>query len=390
MEHEIKVAHLSFSGAFGGREKVAFSLVQALGTNIHVKLYLIREERAKKEQLNELMTHLSRYEISVRVIRTASLFSFNTLRKLHDYLCEDHIQILHCHCHKSLAYALLIRSFCRKKIITTVTLHGLKIPFNHTYLIHHLSHLLGIFCSDGVIGCSKEIVSPLKRIPILRNKVTVIQNNLVISEKSQQNRQILRQDFINAHNIPKEKCLWVGNASRLTPQKNIFLYLDVIHSAKSLLSRNDVVFLLAGDGELKHAILQRAKDLHIEDLFCYVGFLTDIEQFYSMLDLFVLTSDWEGTPMVLLEAMDKGVPVVASNVGGVADVVGHGITGYMYPANDIRACRDAILDLIENKSLRERMGLASKERICAEFTEEKWVAAHKKHYIELLRKRGAR
>ena len=383
-----QIAHLTFSGAFGGREKVAFSLVCALNPLIKATLYLVLEDRVNDTQLRDLIQHHSEYAVPTRMLHTSSFFSWSTLKELMTCIKEDKISVIHAHCHKSLSYALLLKYFCCPRLLVTCTLHGLKIPFDNKYLIHHFLNLLGMFGADGIIGCSREIVAGLGKVPFLNRKICIIRNNLPFIEKRLAERNDLRAAFSCCYNIPKHKTCWVGNASRLTAQKNIPLFLDAIAKFLAESQRNDVIFLLAGDGELKDELLSHAVRLGLKENFCFVGFLTSMDEFYSMLDLFVLTSDWEGTPMAVLEAMSHGIPVIASSVGGLPDVVVDGSTGLLFPKGDLQGCVAALRTLAESDDARKLMGMAAKQRILAEFTEEQWVREHLEHYKLLLSKNG--
>lgn len=384
----MRVAHLTFSGAFGGREKVAFSLAAALSSEIESQLYLVLEDRADAAQLTDLLQQLSEFDVVTRKLHTQSFFSLATLRDLAAFVQEDNTDIIHAHCHKSLSYALLLRKLYSPHLSVTCTLHGLKIPFDDKFLVHHLLNLVGLFGSDAIIGCSQEIVSRINRIPFMNRKISVIRNNLPLVERQLAERDVLREAFRHRYKIPEHKACWVGNASRLTAQKNIPLYLEAIGRFNADSQQENVIFLLAGDGELKEELLSQAEQLHLGDAFRFVGYLTRMDEFYSMLDLFVLTSDWEGTPMAALEAMSHGLPVIASSVGGVPDVIVDNSTGILFPKGDLQSCVAALQLLIHNEDTRRGMGKAAKERIVTEFTEERWVREHLEHYRQLLDRKG--
>lgn len=384
----MRVAHLTFSGAFGGREKVAFSLVCALNSSIKATLYLVLEDRASATQLKDLTQHLLGYAIPTRTLHTNAFFSFSTLKELLSHIREDQIDVIHAHCHKSLSYALLLKYLYCPRLLVTCTLHGLKIPFDSKYLVHHLLNMISMVGSDGIVGCSREIVSTISKVPLLNNKVTVIRNNLPFHNKQLADRSALRASFCHHYNIPEHKTCWIGNASRLTTQKNIPLFLEAINTFATESRKNDYIFLLAGDGDLKEELLNHAAKLGLNDVFRFVGFLTSMDEFYSMLDIFVLTSDWEGTPMAALEAMSHGLPIIATSVGGVPEVVVNGLTGLLFPKGDLQGCVAALHKLVEEDESRMKMGIAAKQRILAEFTEKRWVEEHMKHYQQLIDHKG--
>jgi len=114
---------------------------------------------------------------------------------------------------------------------------------------------------------------------------------------------------------------------------------------------------VVGDGPLRPELEKLADSLgltseHIE----FLGEIGDLKPAYRQSDLLVLTSDWEGTPNVLLEAMGNGVPVVATRVGGIPEIVFHGENGFLTEAGDQDSVENLVLSLIENPELRIKMG----------------------------------
>jgi glycosyltransferase involved in cell wall biosynthesis len=123
--------------------------------------------------------------------------------------------------------------------------------------------------------------------------------------------------------------------------------------------RPDLSFkgLVVGDGPLRSQLEQLANSLGLSpNRVAFLGELPDMKTAYEQSDLLVLTSDWEGTPNVLLEAMGCALPVVATNVGGVADIVEHKRTGLLAGIGQDASLAEAIVSLIENRQLREKMG----------------------------------
>ncbi|RMG45458.1 MAG: glycosyltransferase, partial [Acidobacteria bacterium] len=101
------------------------------------------------------------------------------------------------------------------------------------------------------------------------------------------------------------------------------------------------------------------------------GTIADTVPLYREVDIFVLTSDWEGTPNVILEAMASGLPVVATRVGGVPEIVQHGETGFLVDPEDEDGMVDAILTLIKNRDLRLKFGRAGREFVLAQHSLDK-------------------
>lgn len=121
------------------------------------------------------------------------------------------------------------------------------------------------------------------------------------------------------------------------------------------------VLLLAGDGELIEDSKALARDLGIDRSVKFLGRRDDVHSILSISDIFVIPSEWEGAPISILEAMASGLPVVASSVGGIVDMVKHGLTGFLFPVNDQRAFFESVSSLINDPKIRREMGDRAKE-----------------------------
>ena len=144
-------------------------------------------------------------------------------------------------------------------------------------------------------------------------------------------------------------------------------------------------FLIVGDGELRDALERQARELGLgEDQLLFLGFRDDLETIYADLDLLVLCSANEGSPVAIMEAMASGVPVVATDVGGVPDLVADGETGVLVPAGDPHALAEAITMLHSDPGLRRRLATAGRERIVATHSLNRVVPQYAAFYRELV------
>ena len=148
---------------------------------------------------------------------------------------------------------------------------------------------------------------------------------------------------------------------RLTAIKNYSLLLDAAHLVAN--GRPNLVVLLAGDGELRSALEAQAARLGIAANVRFLGWRRDLPAIYAATDVFALTSRNEGTPVALIEAMATGVPGVATNVGGVGDVIANTSMGVTVPLDDPRALATAIERLIADPEARRRMGAAARAHV---------------------------
>ncbi len=171
----------------------------------------------------------------------------------------------------------------------------------------------------------------------------------------------------------------IGTLARLSPPKGID---TMIEAAKIVIaSYPSVRFVIAGTGPLETDLSRKVRDLRLEPYVRMPGFVDDVPGFLAGLDLYVLPSDTEGTPLALIEAMAAGLPVVATRVGGVPEVVIDGVTGLLVPPRQPKALAQAIVRLLVDPDLAKSMGASGRERaetvFDAKVTAEKTVEVYR-------------
>ncbi len=181
--------------------------------------------------------------------------------------------------------------------------------------------------------------------------------------------------------IPEHKAL-IGTIGRMMPQKNHVMFVEV--AREILRKRNDVHFVLVGDGELRHNIEALISKYGLCELFTLTGQRDDIPQLLRAFDIFILTSLWEGLPNVIMEAMCARLPVVATDVGGVSELINHGENGFLVPPDDACAMFDAVNRLIDDEELRIKFGHAGRGKIEKRFSLDQICEATSRIYDELL------
>ena len=137
--------------------------------------------------------------------------------------------------------------------------------------------------------------------------------------------------------------------------------------------RSDVAFIIVGDGGEHDQLAQTIIDLGIQNHVYLVGWKRDIAAVYADLDLLALTSLNEGTPAAIIEAMASGVPVIATSVGGVPDLVEDNRTGFLVPSEDVELLSKGLLELINDSKLRERLGVAARSEAVRRFSHQRLV-----------------
>jgi len=179
----------------------------------------------------------------------------------------------------------------------------------------------------------------------------------------------------------------LGIVARLSEQKD---HANFLHAA-AFISRAQpqARFLIVGDGVLRDSLHGLANSLGLRESVIFCGVRRDTPAIYSAMDVLVFSSRWEGLPVVLLEGMAAGLPVVATDVGGIGGVLKDGETGYLVPPGDPQALAAGCLKLIGDPVERKKMGMAANCHIQAHYSMDAMVDSISELYQTLLKERSA-
>jgi glycosyltransferase involved in cell wall biosynthesis len=174
----------------------------------------------------------------------------------------------------------------------------------------------------------------------------------------------------------------VGTVARFTPQKGPF---DFVRMAHVLVRAEPGVHLVwCGDGELRGQVESMAMELGISKRLHFLGYRTDVIDVMAAMDLFTLTSHWEGLPYTVLDAMALEKPVVATAAVGTRDVVQDGVTGLLTPVGDPEAAANAIAGLLRDGARAREMGAAGRNLVLRRFSQEAMVKRTGQLYLDLV------
>lgn len=233
------------------------------------------------------------------------------------------------------------------KVEKIVYLRGLAIPIKKNLLNivifkHILTHIIPN--SDET---KRNILKNLNKY-IEKEKIKTIYHGIDKEKLNNNQNNKLPEIQKKGHGII------LGNAGRLTKQKG---QDKLIETAKILHEKKiDFTLFIAGTGELKNELTNLINKYQLKNNVILLNFVNDMETFMNSIDIFVLSSEWEGFGFVLVEAMIKSKPVVAFNITSNPEIVINNETGYLVPFPDIEKFAEKIEKLINNKKLREKMG----------------------------------
>ena len=191
--------------------------------------------------------------------------------------------------------------------------------------------------------------------------------------------------------------LLVGIVGRLTEVKNHALFLRAAAACRALVKTRRVRFVIIGDGKLRSALEAEAKSLLPVDDVVFLGTRNDPENFYPALDIVALTSLNEGTPLTLIEAMANARPVIATEVGGVVDLLGPTVSagnaepsyaicerGLLAKSGDAEGVARGLVRLIEDESLRIDLGVKGRDFVLRNYAKERLLADMTQLYSQLI------
>lgn len=182
--------------------------------------------------------------------------------------------------------------------------------------------------------------------------------------------------------------LVVGTVGRMEPIKNHALLVE----AAGILTREkiDVEVRFAGTGSMEPALRKRAAELGIAERVRFLGHVADVPPYLKELDVFALTSDSEGNPNALLEAMSTGLPCVSTSVGAVTELLQNGRSGMIVPAGDAPALARELAALASDDALRAQLAKNARDRILREYSLGRMLDAYESLYRRPERFRGRR
>jgi glycosyltransferase involved in cell wall biosynthesis len=174
----------------------------------------------------------------------------------------------------------------------------------------------------------------------------------------------------------------LGNVGRFSPQKNPLDWVRV--AARVARKLPDCRFLLVGDGPLRNDVEALIEEHGLTDRFVLTGLRRDVPRMLAAMDLFLLTSLWEGLPRVIPQAMSMCVPVVANRADGTVEAIAHGETGFLAEPGDLDALAQHCLTLLCDPAQRHAMGERGRTFATHEFDVQEMVARIDRLYQTLL------
>lgn len=365
---QINVLQLITGLDIGGAERLLLSTARRLNSNKYriIVCYL--------KGKGSLLEDFKRFGISVIGLGMRNRLDFTALFKLVKLIKKERIGLVHTH----LIHAHIIGRIAAKLAGVPIIISTEHNLYNRgrKYLLLNLIDRITTRFTDRMVAISEAVKDSIVESGRIRaSRVSVIYNGIDTNEFK---RISIKREGFPINPAPSV----VGMVARLDSQKGHRYFLEA--ASQVVKDIPGVKFLVVGDGPLKEKLRTQTTKLGLSKDVIFTGPARDIPQILDTLDLFVLPSLWEGLPSVILEAMAAGKPVVATAVGGIPEIVKDGQMSLLVPPRDPDALAQAIIKLLQNKELAQRMGQAGRRWVKDHFTIDKTVAQTEEIYDSLI------
>jgi glycosyltransferase involved in cell wall biosynthesis len=271
-----------------------------------------------------------------------------------------------------------------KKIFFTA--HGWAFNEDRNFLqkfiikILHNTTILLSYKTIAVSNITKQQISGFfqKKIVVIKNGLREIE----LKDKESAQKYILQkilQTNPKASYTFSKKPLWIGTISELHKNKGLNFVIDTICKIKE-----NIVFIIIGEGEKRKELEEQIIKLGLSNKVFLVGYVDSASTYLKAVDIFTLTSTTEALPYVLLEAGYASIPVIATNVGGITEIIENKKTGLLIPSKSSEEIRHSIEYFIKNPSEKNRLGDSLNNKILIDFTQKEMLEKTFALYIKVI------
>jgi N-acetyl-alpha-D-glucosaminyl L-malate synthase BshA len=363
--------------SYGGSGIVATELAMALaegGDEVHVISY------AFPSRLTILNSRLFYHEVVTPrypLFEEYPPYSLALTTKMVEVARHHRLDLLHVHyAIPNAASAVVARQIVAPQRLPVVTtLHGTDVTLVGNDPNYLETTRWGIVESDAVTAVSESLRRTTVEQLSVQKRIDVVPNFIDPSRFER------ARDSAGARRWAKPGERILIHTSNFRPVKRV---LDVVAVFERVRRQLPTRLVMLGDGPDRGKIEQYCRDSHLCDDITFVGSLPLVEEVLVGADLFLLPSETESFGLAALEAMACEVPVIATDVGGIPEVVADGETGYLFPVGDVDAMAAAALRLLEDEPARRALGEAARRRAVEVFSQNAIVERYKAVYARVL------
>lgn len=371
----ITICHVAVGDLWAGAEVQLKNLLSELVQYAEFELSVVLFNGGR---LAEEISHLG---IQLQIFSEKAWNSIKIARALGRHFNSARFDIVHTHKYKDTILSAPVAHSCGVPHVVR-SVHGLTEPFTGVrgwkMLLYELVERR--VCERYVqtlIAVSSDIESKLRQ-NFPRTEVICIRNGIVLNAWERDSERI---ETRKAFGVPKDAFL-IGSVGRLTPVKGLPHLIRAVQILTE--QRLPVKCWFIGDGLMKEELSRLAEEVGVAKHVAMLGHRHDLHQLMRALDVFVLPSLHEGIPMALLEAMATGLPVIATRVGGIPEVIEDRVSGILIEPGDSGGLAVMCGRLMNDAELAERLGQAAKARVKERFSSGTMAAEVANVYRRLI------
>jgi glycosyltransferase involved in cell wall biosynthesis len=346
-------------GTGGGPEKtILMGAARSDPRRFRVTVCYIRDRRDEVFSLDSFAAGLGVDYVEVDERHSFDRSIWPAVRQL---VRDRHIDIVHGHDYKTnLLTFLLARA---EHIVPLATAHGWTGQSSRERRIYYPAERWLLARFPRVIAVSSEIAARLVAAGAAPERITTVLNGIDTETFRRDSRRagLARGSF----NLPSSTAI-VGSVGRLERQKRFDILIDAVAQLRQ--QQRDVALVIVGDGSLSSTLHAHARACGVDDVCVFAGHRTDVVDVLHAFDVFVQSSEYEGTPNCVLEAMAVETPVVATTVGGTAELMADRVDGLLVPPHNPEALATAIGAVLDDREAAARRAMAARQRIEREFS----------------------
>jgi glycosyltransferase involved in cell wall biosynthesis len=379
MRTPIRVLELrSVFGTGGGPEKtILLGTARTDPRRFAITVCYLRAQQDDVFRIDEWARSIGVSYTEIHERHSFDLATFSALRRI---VREREIQIVHAHEYKTNVLALMLAK--AEGVIPMSTAHGWTGHSRRERLLYYPLDKWVLAKFPRVIAVSGEIRNEIVRWGGSPDAVSVILNGI---DHVKFVRDSTRRDTVRRQYGIGEDEVVIGAVGRLEPQKRFDLLLDAFARLRATMA--DLRLLIVGDGSVRRQLERRLDELKLHDSCRLIGHCNDVPGIHHAFDLFVQSSDYEGTPNAVLEAMAMKTPVVTTDAGGTAELVVHRQHGLVVQRGDAFALEAAIREALSSPAAAARRAEAARLRVEGELSFERRMERVEAVYDQLAGER---
>ena len=359
----INVLQIIAPATIGGAENVILAIDDLIRNDMfHLHFCLFVNPRKGK---NALLERLGKRGCTVAtVLLDRPWLDFIYIFRLIRILRRLEIDLIHSHGYLSDFFALVASKITRTPIVTTV--HGWtassrmveRYEYCHRSILRYFDHVIAVSRAIRAVLYAKKV--PPRRITLLHN---------VINHRRFSGADLNLGDTGNLREAGTGPVL--GVVGRLSQEKG---HVFLLRAMRRLTGEfPEIRLIVIGDGDQEDH-LKRYVDAHgMGGRVFFLGYQEDVRPYYRLMDIFILPSLTEGIPLVLLEALYYSVPVIASDVGGVGELIRDGSTGLLLPARDVDALAKKVVYLLGNRHYAQKLAKNGHDMVMTDYNADAWI-----------------